>query len=190
MFDHRRQRLSSPGMPQLDRRQLLKATGAAGLAAGLPAARHVSAQDQVTIQYKTHDHPPAVELNKTLVAEFMEANPDIKVEYEGIPYPSFEQGLFTSFAGGDGWDVFWAGDWLTPQFFENDILAPVDFSAYGVSDTGRLSRSLRSAGRSTHMSTTRTSTRAASLSTTPSASSTTPTISPRRGSTRSPKPSR
>ena len=134
MFDHRRRPLLSPGMLPVNRRQLLKASGAAGLAAGLPAARRASAQGQVTIQYKTHDHPPAVELNTALVAEFMEANPDINVEYEGIPYPSFEQGLFTSFAGGDGWDVFWAGDWLTPQFFENDILAPVDFSAYGVSD--------------------------------------------------------
>ena len=136
MSDYRRRRLSSPGMPPLDRRRLLKATGAAGLMAGLPAAsRRASAQEQVTIQYKTHgDFAPGVELNTALVAEFMEANPDITVEYEGIPYASFEQGLFTSFAGGDGWDVFWAGDWLGPQFFENDILAPVDFSAYGVSD--------------------------------------------------------
>jgi multiple sugar transport system substrate-binding protein len=122
----------------VSRRRLLQ--GAAGLAAAatapaLAGTRTASAQSEVTIVYKTHDHPPAMELNNQLIAEFQEQNPTIKVEYEALPYPSYEQGLFTSFAGGEGWDVFWAGDWLTPQFFENDILSPVDLAAFGVAST-------------------------------------------------------
>jgi ABC-type glycerol-3-phosphate transport system substrate-binding protein len=122
----------------VNRRRLLQ--GAAGLAAvsAAPALRRpapASAQAEVTLVYKTHDHPPAVELNNTLIAEFQEQNPGITIEYEALPFPDYEQALFTSFAGGDGWDVFWAGDWLTPQFFDNDILAPVDPAAYGVAST-------------------------------------------------------
>jgi multiple sugar transport system substrate-binding protein len=123
------------GGVQLNRRRLLQGTAGLGLAAAAPAiirSRPAAAQDQVTVVYKTHEHPPAVAFNKTLIAEFEEQNPDIKIDYEAVPYVNFEQGLFTSFAGGEGWDLFWAGDWLTPQFFENDILAPVDPAAYGV----------------------------------------------------------
>jgi len=130
----REQHLFSNG-PTLSRRQVLGAAAGAAVAASivpLAASRPASAQDKVTVVYKTHDHPPAIKLNNALIAEFQAANPGVTVEYEALPYPNYEQGLFTSFAGGEGWDVFWAGDWLTPQFFENDILAPVDFSAYGV----------------------------------------------------------
>lgn len=122
----------------VNRRRLIQ--GAAGLAAvaaapGLARVRPAAAQEEVTIVYKTHDHPPAVELNNQLIAEFQEQNPTITVEYEALPFPAYEQGLFTSFAGGEGWDVFWAGDWLMPQFFENDILSPTDLSAFGVAST-------------------------------------------------------
>jgi ABC-type glycerol-3-phosphate transport system substrate-binding protein len=129
----------------VSRRRLLQ--GAAGLAAAsapaLAGSRAASAQEAVTLVYKTHDHPPAMELNNQLIAEFQEQNPGITVEYEALPFPSYEQGLFTSFAGGEGWDVFWAGDWLTPQFFENDILAPVDLSAFGVASTDEFLALLR-----------------------------------------------
>jgi multiple sugar transport system substrate-binding protein len=118
----------------LNRRRLLQGTAGLGLAAAMPFAgsHRVAAQSDVSVVYKTHEHPPGVAVNNALIADFQAANPGITIEYEAVPYPNFEQGLFTSFAGGDGWDLFWAGDWLLPQFFESDILAPLDPAAYGV----------------------------------------------------------
>jgi multiple sugar transport system substrate-binding protein len=119
----------------VNRRRLIQGAAGLGLAATVPIAagtRTASAQSPVTVVYKTHEHPPAVAMNQELIAEFEAQNPDIKIDYESIPYENYETGLFTSFAGGDGWDLFWAGDWLTPQFFENDILAPLDPAAFGV----------------------------------------------------------
>ena len=109
---------------------LLLTTVLASLASGL-----ASAQDTITLVYKAHDHPPATALNNELIAEFEADNPNIKIDFEAMPFPSYEQALFTSFAGGEGWDIFWAGDWLLPQFFENDIIAPLDPAAYGVGST-------------------------------------------------------
>lgn len=125
----------SPRTPHVNRRRLIQGAAGLGLAAAVPVAagtQRAAAQSTVTVTYKTHEHPPAVAFNKELIAEFEQANPGIKIDYEAIPYENFEQGLFTSFAGGDGWDLFWAGDWLTPQFFANDILAPFDPAAFGV----------------------------------------------------------
>jgi ABC-type glycerol-3-phosphate transport system substrate-binding protein len=122
----------------LNRRRLLQGTAGLGLAAAMPGRiglRRAAAQANVNVVYKTHEHPPGVAVNKELIAAFQQANPGITIDYEAIPYPNFEQGLFTSFAGGDGWDLFWAGDWLLPQFFESDILAPLDPAAYGVAST-------------------------------------------------------
>jgi multiple sugar transport system substrate-binding protein len=92
-----------------------------------------SAQEVVTLNYLTHDFAPAVALNEELIAEFEAANPDIDVVYEAEPNDNYEQSLLTALASGAGPDVFWAGDWLAPQFLENNVLAPVDPTAYGVS---------------------------------------------------------
>lgn len=122
----------------LNRRRLLQGTAGLGLAAAMPGGigpGRAAAQSNVSVVYKTHEHPPGVAVNNALIEAFQAANAGITIDYEAIPYPNFEQGLFTSFAGGDGWDLFWAGDWLLPQFFESDILAPLDPAAYGVAST-------------------------------------------------------
>jgi multiple sugar transport system substrate-binding protein len=126
---------------RVNRRRLVQGAAGLGLTAAAPAwagALRTSAQEQTTVIYKTHEHPDAVAFNKKLVTEFEQQNPEIKIDYEAVPYPNLEQGLFTSFAGGEGWDLFWAGDWLLPQFFENDILAPFDPEAFGVASADEL----------------------------------------------------
>ena len=125
----------------VSRRRLLGGTAGLALAATVPALANpggASAQEDVTVVYKTHEHPPAVAFNNTMVTEFEAANPGITIAYEAVPYPNLEQGLFTSFAGGDGWDLFWSGDWLMPQFFENEILSPFDPAAFGVASAEEL----------------------------------------------------
>lgn len=96
--------------PRLDRRTLAKGTlgvaagAAVGSAAIVPAAS-VAAQDKTTIKFWTHTHPPMVELNKALVADFMAANPDIEVQYEIIPNNEFATKMLASMGTGTGPDI-------------------------------------------------------------------------------------
>ena len=60
------------------------------------------------------------------------SHPNVKITYDNAPHANFEQKVLTAFAGGAGPDVFWAGDWMIPQFVANGIVAPVDPTAFGV----------------------------------------------------------
>ena len=61
-----------------------------------------------------------------------ESHPNVKITFDNAPHDNFEQKVLTAFAGGAGPDVFWAGDWMIPQFVANGIVAPVDPTAFGV----------------------------------------------------------
>ena len=82
--------------------------------------------------YTTHSFDPAIALNEEIISEFEEMYPDVDIVYDNAPHSNFEQKILTAFAGGEGPDVFWAGDWMVPQFIEQGIIAPVDPTAYGV----------------------------------------------------------
>ena len=62
---------------RLTRRRFAKGLAAAPVVAG--AAMHgvalARAQEEVTIKFWFHTHPPMVEQNEAMIAEFMEANP-------------------------------------------------------------------------------------------------------------------
>lgn len=97
----------------------------------------VMAQERVQIVYWTHNHAPSIPVNQRIIDEFMAANPDIEIVFDSAPHANYEQKLLTAFAGGQGPDIFWAGDWMVPQFLANGIIAPVGeaaFRAYGVSN--------------------------------------------------------
>ena len=83
--------------------------------------------------YMTHSHDPANEANAQLIAEFEALHPDVEIVYDNAPHANFEQKILTAYAGGSGPDVFWAGDWMVPQFIENNIIAPVNYEVYGAS---------------------------------------------------------
>jgi multiple sugar transport system substrate-binding protein len=93
------------------------------------------AQDRVTITYWTHNHAASIPVNQQIIDAFMAENPDIEIVFDNAPHSNYEQKLLTAFAGGQGPDIFWAGDWMVPQFIANNIVAPVGDSAleaYGV----------------------------------------------------------
>lgn len=93
----------------------------------------ISAQDDtITIVYWTHNHAPSIPLNEQIIEDFMAENPNIEIIFDNAPHDNFEQRVLTAFAGGEGPDVFWLGDWMMPQFLENNIVAPVDPTAFGV----------------------------------------------------------
>ena len=83
--------------------------------------------------YWSHTHDPAVGVNDKIINDFMNENPNIEVVYDHVPHANYEQKIMTAFAGKEGPDLFWAGDWMVPQYIENKMIAPVDPSAFGVS---------------------------------------------------------
>jgi hypothetical protein len=88
--------------------------------------------ETIELLYMTHDFDPASDLNNTLIAEFTEMHPNVEIVYDHAPHESYEQKVLTAYAGGEGPDIFWAGDWMMPQFIEQNIIAPVNYSVYGV----------------------------------------------------------
>ncbi|MQA02105.1 MAG: extracellular solute-binding protein [Streptosporangiales bacterium] len=119
------------------RRSFLRTVGAgASLAAAAPllSACGSGGSGEASLTYWTHQYDPAIGVNKRLIKEFQKKNPGITITYDYVPHANYEQKLFTALAGGTGPDVFWAGDWLVPQFMENNVIAPVDYAAFGVKD--------------------------------------------------------
>ena len=98
----------------------------------LATAVTVQAQDKITITYWTHNHAQSIPINQQIIDEFMKANPNVEIVFDSAPHSNYEQKLLTAFGGGQGPDVFWAGDWMVPQFLANNIIAPVDPTAFGV----------------------------------------------------------
>ena len=109
---------------------LMAACAAPGVApAGGGAAAPAGAK--VKVVYWAHNFEPRVTLDEKYIAEFMEANPDIEVEYEVIP-SDFDAKLRTSLASGQGPDLFaqWNGDMGT--FFAEGAIVPVNAEALGM----------------------------------------------------------
>ncbi len=70
----------------------------------LLASSSALAQTKVTLWM--HDHPPRVPLDKQLIAEFEQANPDITVDYQVVPVAEFDSKLITALSAGGGPDLF------------------------------------------------------------------------------------
>jgi len=96
-----------------------------------PAGDSAASDQPIELVYMTHNHAPSIPVNEAIIAEFEAANPNVKITFDNAPHDNFEQKVLTAFAGGVGPDVFWAGDWMVPQFVEAGIIAPVDPTAFG-----------------------------------------------------------
>ena len=86
----------------------------------------------IELLYMTHNHPQSIPVNEEIIKEFEASHPNVKITFDNAPHSNYEQKVLTAFAGGQGPDVFWAGDWMVPQFTANGIVAPVDPSAFGL----------------------------------------------------------
>lgn len=87
------------------------------------------AQDPVTVTLWMHNHAPRVAIDEELIAEFMEENPHITVEYEVVP--DYFTALQTALAAGAGPDVFNQFTLYNAQFYAQGMLAEVDPVAMG-----------------------------------------------------------
>jgi multiple sugar transport system substrate-binding protein len=107
-----------------------------------------SAQDPVTVTVWMHNHAPRVAIDEELIAQFMEDNPDIIVDYQVIESDFFTQ-LQTALASGAGPDVFNQFTLFNAQYYAQGMLAPVDpvamgyetiedvYARYGEGDVGK-----------------------------------------------------
>jgi len=100
-----------------------------GLGAGLGRA---AAQDQTTVKFWTHTHPPMVDENNAIIAEFEAANPDIKIEYEVIPNMEFGTKMLTSMGTGTGPDIINMDDnAMRSVYIPRGLVQEVDAAAMG-----------------------------------------------------------
>lgn len=95
------------GTSSISHRKFVLGAAAAPLAqSALSSASGTAAvQDKTTITFWTHTHPPMVDLNKILIEQFQEQNPDIEIRYNVIPNNEFATKMLTSMGTGTGPDV-------------------------------------------------------------------------------------
>jgi ABC-type glycerol-3-phosphate transport system substrate-binding protein len=125
---------TSQGGSRLNRRQFAQGAAATAVAAGVAgrAIAPAAAQDKTKIKFWTHTHPPMVTLNETLVKEFMDANPDIEVEYEIIPNNEFGTKMLASMGTGTGPDVINMDDAaMRSVYIPRGLVQEVDPAALG-----------------------------------------------------------
>jgi ABC-type glycerol-3-phosphate transport system substrate-binding protein len=120
----------------------------AGLIAVVSAAlvlyaptRYAAAQDgidpsiiegkDVSITMWQHSYPPLNDWTQAHIATFMEANPNITVNYELVPFEEWNQKIFTALAGGQAPHVFEADDYTFPQFIADGVISPIQPSLLG-----------------------------------------------------------
>lgn len=99
-----------------------------------PAAAPTSgeASGKTVLRVWSHQNPSFIQANETVIAKFMEQNPDIEVKYEQFEYDQFIQALQTSMQAGAEADVIeMFGSWVC-SYAAGGRLAemPVDVVSY------------------------------------------------------------
>lgn len=89
-------------------------------------------QPKVTITFWTHTHPPMVDLNKKLVAEYQKDHPNVTIDYQIIPNTEFGTKMLTAMSTGTGPDILNMDDSaLRSTYIPKGLLAEVDPVALG-----------------------------------------------------------
>jgi multiple sugar transport system substrate-binding protein len=125
----------------ISRRSLVKGAtaGAAAAAAGtLAVGSPLRASAATNLTFLRHVDPPANDLEKKLIQEYEQANPDTKIDYVTAP----DADLFTKFeamlVAGTPPDIANFGDTDVPAVWKRGQLAPIDLSAVGASSLDEL----------------------------------------------------
>jgi multiple sugar transport system substrate-binding protein len=126
--------LAQAATARVSRRRFAQGLAAAPLAVGAATrlAAPATAQEKTKIRFWTHTHPPMVDQNNAAVAAFMEANPDIEVEYEIIPNNQFAEKMLTSMGTGSGPDIINMDDnQMRSIYIPRGLVQEVDPAALG-----------------------------------------------------------
>jgi multiple sugar transport system substrate-binding protein len=119
---------------KITRRRFTQGLAATPLVIGAAArgTGRASAQDKVTIKFWTHTHPPMVDLNKALIEQFQQDNPNIEVQYDIIPNNEFATKMLTSMGTGTGPDVINMDDnQMRSIYIPNGLVQAVDPAGLG-----------------------------------------------------------
>jgi multiple sugar transport system substrate-binding protein len=126
---------------KLTRRRFAQGLAATPLVLGAASrgAGRASAQDKVTIKFWTHTHPPMVDLNKKLVEQFQQENPNIEVQYDIIPNNEFATKMLTSMGTGTGPDVINMDDnQMRSIYIPRGLVQPLDPAGVGYASAEEL----------------------------------------------------
>jgi len=127
-------------MPKQRRIRRIMAICSAVLAVSSAAACGAddSGDGTVTLTFWTHTHPPMIELNKQLIAEYESKN-NVKIEYQQIPNTEFGTKMLTSLSTGSGPDIINMDDnALRGEYIPKKLIAPVDPAAFGKGSVAEL----------------------------------------------------
>ncbi len=94
----------------------------------------------IEINMWTHDDANRGPLEKKYIAEFMAANPGIKVNYSSYPSGRILETLTTAFAANQGPDIFNVAITSAISFLDNGRIAPVNYKAIGFKDAAALEK--------------------------------------------------
>jgi len=95
----------------------------------------------IEINFWTHDDANRAPMEKQFIAEFMAANPSVKVNYSTYPSGKILEALTTAFAANQGPDIFNVAITSAISFLDNGRIAPVDYKAIGLKDVTALEAS-------------------------------------------------
>lgn len=85
---------------------------------------------KVHLTFWTHTHPPMIALNKTLIAEYEKAHPNVTIDYQQIPNTDFNTKMLTALSNGSGPDVINMDDVaLRGDYIPKNLVAPMDDAA-------------------------------------------------------------
>ncbi|MDP1720212.1 MAG: extracellular solute-binding protein [Candidatus Nanopelagicaceae bacterium] len=96
-----------------------------------------SSTKKITLNYWTHVNPPTQAVEKKLIAQYVNRNPNVKINYLPVDFGSLPAKLNSSIAGGGGPDLFNYFQSYAPGLATKGYLAPVDFKAFGVSNKAK-----------------------------------------------------
>ena len=126
---------------RLNRRTMLKAMGiaSAGVLAGCAPAAPAPAEGGAApaaaggeVSLWQHTYAPLDNAYQILIAEFVEAHPEIEVLFDSVAATEFEQKLLTAVAAGSGPDIFRMPSWSTPAYVAKNIVKPMQPELLGM----------------------------------------------------------
>lgn len=98
-----------------------------------------TATAKTTLSFWSHTHPPMVELNEELIAEYEAQNPEIDIDYQVIPNNQFFEKMIVSLSTGVGPDVINMGNsQLVSDYIPRGLVVPVDAAALGLDSVADL----------------------------------------------------
>lgn len=99
-----------------------------------PGAQPAADEGKVKLTFWHHTYTVATDWMQGKIAEYEAMNPNVEIELIEYPHGDYEVKLLAAISAGDPPDIINLLDYLFPQYYEKDLLAPADPAAFGVAD--------------------------------------------------------